>query len=490
MVTFRPQYVKITHAVKMIINFFTLHIKSKERKGFKMEKDMTKGRPLPVILKFILPLVIGNIFQQLYNMADTIIVGRYVGSDALAAVGSTGTIIFLIVGFAQGITAGFAVLTSQRFGAKDTEGVKISVANGILLSLIFSVLLSSSSMLSMRTLLKLMNTPQNIFQDAYTYIMIISAGIIATIFYNLLSSYLRAVGNSKIPLVFLVFSAALNVVLDLVLIINFKMGVAGAAYATVFSQGISAILCLIYIFVRMPDLAPNKRHWKLHGRESRHQLAMGIPMALQFAITASGTMIMQAAINLFGSDAVASFTAASKLQNLVTQGMIAMGQTMAAYSGQNFGKGDIGRIRQGVKAALQVSVIYALAAAVLVCTLLKPALGLFFTGDVDMNSMLPWAKTYVYMSAVFYIPLGTIFIFRNTMQGCGYGFLPMMGGVSELLARLVVALISMALVSYPLACFCDPAAWVAAAVFTGVSYLFVMKDIRKKYENPKASSVS
>lgn len=217
---------------------------------------------------------------------------------------------------------------------------------------------------------------------------------------------------------------------------------------------------------------------------------MGIPMALQFAITASGTMIMQAAINLFGSDAVASFTAASKLQNLVTQGMIAMGQTMAAYSGQNFGKGDIGRIRQGVKAALQVSVIYALAAAVLVCTLLKPALGLFFTGDVDMNSMLPWAKTYVYMSAVFYIPLGTIFIFRNTMQGCGYGFLPMMGGVSELLARLMVALISMALVSYPLACFCDPAAWVAAAVFTGVSYLFVMKDIRKKYENPKASSVS
>ena len=170
--------------------------------------------------------------------------------------------------------------------------------------------------------------------------------------------------------------------------------------------------------------------------------------------------------------------------------MIAMGQTMAAYSGQNFGKGDIGRIRQGVKAALQVSVIYALAAAVLVCTLLKPALGLFFTGNVDMNSMLPWAKTYVYMSAVFYIPLGTIFIFRNTMQGCGYGFLPMMGGVSELLARLVVALISMALVSYPLACFCDPAAWVAAAVFTGVSYLFVMKDIRKKYKNPKASSVS
>ena len=228
-----------------------------------MEKDMTKGRPLPVILKFMLPLIIGNIFQQLYNMADTIIVGRYVGADALAAVGSTGTIMFLTVGFSQGITAGFSVLTAQRFGAKDTEGVKISVANGILLSLIFTVIISSLSLLGMRPLLKLMNTPDNIFQDAYTYIMIISAGIIATIFYNLFSSYLRAVGNSKIPLVFLVFSAALNVILDLVLIINFKMGVAGAAWATIISQGVSAILCLVYIYIRMPSLAPNRRHWRL-----------------------------------------------------------------------------------------------------------------------------------------------------------------------------------------------------------------------------------
>ena len=453
-----------------------------------MEKDMTKGRPLPVILKFIIPLIIGNVFQQLYNMVDTIIVGRYVGADALAAVGSTGTIMFLIVGFAQGITAGFSVLTAQRFGAKDTEGVKISVANGILLSLIFTIIISAFSMVSMHSLLKLMNTPDNIFEDAYTYIMIISAGIIATIFYNLLSSYLRAVGNSKIPLVFLVFSAALNVILDLVLIVNVKMGVAGAAYATVISQGISAILCLIYIYLRIPSLAPNRHHWKLHGQESRNQLAVGIPMALQFAITASGTMVMQSAINLFGSEAVASYTAASKLQNLVTQGMMAMGQTMATYSGQNFGKGDIKRIRQGVKAALGASVVYALAAAVLVCILLRSALGLFFTGDVDMNSMLPWAKTYIYMSVIFYIPLSSIFVFRNTMQGCGYGFLPMMGGVAELIARLVMAMISRAVGRYALACFCDPAAWIAAAIFTGVSYIFVMKDIRKKYEKPEMAS--
>ena len=446
-----------------------------------MERDMTKGSPLPVILRFTLPLIIGNIFQQLYNMADTIIVGRYVGADALAAVGSTGTIMFLVLGFAQGITAGFTVLTSQRFGAKDTNGVKRSVANGILLALIFTVFLTFISMVLMRPLLHLMNTPENIFDDAYTYIMIICGGLVTTVFYNLFSSYLRAVGNSQIPLVFLVFSAILNVFLDLLFIICFQMGVAGAASATILSQGISAVLCVFYIYRFMPDMRPEKKHWELHVADSRHQLSMGIPMALQFAITGSGTMIMQSAINLFGSEAVAAFTAACKLQNLVTQGFPAMGQTMAAYSGQNFGKGDIPRIKKGVHAALLISITYSVAAAVLVFLLLKPCLGLFFTGDVDMASMMPWAKTYSYMCALFYVPLCTIFIFRNAMQGCGYGFLPMMGGVSELLARLIVAVIAMSLVSYPLACFCDPAAWVTAAVFTGVSYLFVMKDIDKRY---------
>lgn len=445
-----------------------------------MEKDMTKGNPLSLILKFTIPLLIGNVFQQLYNMADTIIVGRFVSSDALGAVGSTGTIMFLVVGFAQGITAGFSVLTSQRFGAKDTDGVKRSVANGILLSLICTIVLTVVGLICMKPLLRMMNTPENIFRDAYTYIMIIVAGLITTVFYNLFSSYLRAVGNSKIPLVFLVFSAVLNVILDLVFIICFHMGVAGAGYATILAQGISAILCVIYIYMKMPALRPERKHWRLHGRDSRMQMTMGIPMALQFAITASGTMIMQAAINLFGSDAVASFTAAGKLQNLAMQGMTAMGQTMATYSGQNYGKGDLHRIRKGVRAALLSSVVYAVCVGAFVWLALKPSLGLFFAENVDMSVMMPWAETYIHICAVFYIPLSVIFVFRNTMQGCGYGFLPMMGGVAELVARLVVALIAMRVVSYPLACFCDPAAWVAAALFTGISYIYVSKDIGKK----------
>lgn len=444
-----------------------------------MEQDMTKGSPFKVLIMFTLPLAIGNIFQQLYNMADTIIVGRYVGADALAAVGSTGTVMFLLNGFAQGITAGFAVLTSQRYGAKKTEGVKQSVSNGILLSVIGAVFFTAASILFMKPLLHLMNTPENIFADAYCYISLISLGMVANVFYNLFSAYLRAVGNSKMPLFFLVLSACLNVVLDLVFIINFQMGVAGAAWATNLSQAISAVLCAVYIYKKVPSLVPEKRHWRIHRGDTRFQLATGIPMALQFAITSSGTMVMQSAINLFGSEAVAAYTAAGKIHSLLTQGMVAMGQTIAVYSGQNYGKGDAARIRQGVRAALVIEVIYSLVSAVIVYSALEPSLGLFFSGEVDLTAMMPWARTYITICTLFYVPLCTIFIFRNTMQGCGYGFLPMMGGVVELVARLAAAVVAMNIHSYWLACACDPAAWVGAGVFTGVSYLYVMNKVQK-----------
>ena len=311
--------------------------------------------------------------------------------------------------------------------------------------------------------------------------MIITAGIVANIFYNLLSAFLRAVGNSKVPLFFLVFSACLNVLLDLFFIIQLHMGVAGAAWATNLAQAISAVLCAIYIWCKIPELKPYRSDWKISRTDTKNQLAAGIPMALQFAITSSGTMIMQSAINLFGSTAVAAFTATGKLQSLLMQGMIAMGQTMATYSGQNFGSGDIKRIKAGVKTALGIALVYALVVTALMCSLLKPALHLFFSGDVDMSAMLPWAQTYAYMCSMFFIPLSTIFIFRNTMQGCGYGFLPMMGGVAELLARLVVSIFAMKILNFRLACFGDPAAWIAAAVFTGISYLYVMRKIEQSH---------
>lgn len=440
-----------------------------------MEIDMTKGRPLAVLLKFTLPLMIGNMFQQLYNMADTIIVGRFVSAGALAAVGSTGTVMFLLTGFAQGITSGFAILTSQRYGAGDSRGVKRSVANGILLSLGASVILTVLFLAVMRPLLRLMNTPEDIFSEACLYIMIISAGLVTTVFYNLFSALLRAVGNSQVPLFFLVFSACLNVVLDLLFIIGFRMGTAGAALATVASQAVSAVLCGGYIFLRVPSLAPGRGEWRMNKGDTVRQLAMGVPMALQFAITASGSMVMQTAINRFGSVAVAAYTAAGKLEGLVEQGMVAVGQAVAVYGGQNFGKGDFKRIREGVRAALLTEIFYGVLAALLMYAVLEPAVGIFFSGDVELSVLLPWAWTYTKICTAFFIPLGTIFVFRNIMQGCGYGFLPMCGGIVEMAARLLMAVAAMRMESYAAACFCHPAAWTAAAVFLAVSYLWVMR---------------
>lgn len=449
-----------------------------------MELDMTKGRPLPVLLRFTLPLMIGNVFQQLYNMADTVIVGRFVGADALAAVGSTGTIMFLLTGLAQGITSGFAILTSQRYGAGDEKGVRKSVANGILLSLWASVLLTALAAIGLRPVLRIMNTPDDILSEAYTYIMIITLGLSASVFYNLFSAFLRAVGDSRMPLFFLIFSACLNVALDLLLIVFFRLGTAGAALATVVSQAVSAVLSGLYILRKVPILNPIAGEWKLDKNDSERQLAMGIPMAFQFAITASGGMFTQTAVNLFGSEAVAAYTAAVKLEGLVEQGMVAIGQAVATYGGQNCGKGDLPRIRSGVRAALFAVAIYGILAAVIMCTALRSALGVFFAGDVDLSAMWPWAWTFTKICTVFFIPLGTIFVFRNVMQGCGYGFLPMFGGVVEMVARLFTALTAINLHSYKLACFCHPAAWTLAAVFLGCSYLYVMRRMerkRKKY---------
>lgn len=266
-----------------------------------MEQDMTQGKPLSIILKFTLPLLVGNIFQQFYNMADTIIVGRFVGANALAAVGSTGTVMFLIIGFAQGITAGFTILTSQRYGAKNEKAVRASVANGILLSVLVTILITVVGLSTMKPLLLLMNTPEDIFADAYTYSMLICSGVVACIFYNLFSSLLRAIGNSKVPLFFLVFSACLNVVLDLLLILCFHMGVAGAAIATNISQGVSAVLCLIYIYKNVPVLCPERTQWRLSASDTAYQMRMGIPMALQFSITASGAIGCHQSVRLCSS---------------------------------------------------------------------------------------------------------------------------------------------------------------------------------------------
>lgn len=444
-----------------------------------MGTDMTKGSPSVLLLRFMIPLLLGNIFQQLYNMADTVIVGHYVGQNAVAAVSSTGTVMFLIMGICLGLTNGFAVLTSQRYGAKDYEGSRRSVANGIMLAFIIIVVMTALSLLFTDNLLTAMNTPADIYEDARTYLSIIFMGIICSVYYNLLSAFLRSSGNSVVPLCFLVFSAFLNVGLDLVFIMNCRMGVAGAALATDISQGVSAVLCWIYIVKKVPELSPKKNEWRLSKHISKNQLHIGLPMAIQFGITASGTIIMQSAINLFDSTAVAAVGAANKFHSLLTQGMLAIGQTMTAYSGQNYGVADYGRVRKGIRSALVIMFIYSVIAGALAIFLYEPVLPHFFKEDADIPGMMPFAKIYIWQCASMYFPLSAIFIFRNSIQGCNYALLPTCCGVVEFVARGICAFVSIKIHSFSLAVGCDPIAWVAAGIFGAVAWLWVRKDLEK-----------
>lgn len=445
-----------------------------------MQQNMTAGRILPTILRFTLPLFAGNIFQQFYSMADTIIVGRCLGAQALAAVGATSTVSFLLLGFAMGLATGFAVLTAQTFGAKDGDGVRVSVANGFVLTLVFSALLTAAGLAGVPRLLVLMRTPADILPDAQVYMRIICQGLAASMFYNLFSAFLRAVGNSRAPLFFLIFSSCLNILLDFLFIIRFGMGVDGAAYATILSQGLSALLCLLYIGVRVRVLVPAREHWGIHPEETAHQLRMGVPMALQFAVTASGTVMEQAAINQFGSVAVAAFTAAWRIQNILTQGMVAMGQTMATFCGQNFGSRNLSRIREGVRTAVKIEILYSGAAGIASIIFLPLLMRLFFAGDTDLAALMPWARTYTVLCAVFFIPLSFIFLFRNAMQGCSYSFLPLMGGVIEMAARTLCAAAGIYAHSYLLSAGCDGAAWITAGLFTLFAYRYMMRQLEEK----------
>lgn len=447
--------------------------------GKNIQTDMTAGSPSKIILNFTIPIFIGNLFQQLYSMVDTVIVGKFVGTQALAAVGSVGTIMFLILGFLQGLTAGFSVLTAQRFGAGDMHSMRKTVGTAGILSLWISVVMTAASMLFMRSLLKFMHTPDDIFHDAYVYIMIICAGIITTVLYNLLSGILRALGDSKTPLYFLILSAVLNVFLDLLLIIIFRLGAAGAAYATVISQGVSGIGCLIYIIKKVPLLKMERDEFRLDWYIGKMQLGIGLPMALQYSITAVGTMMVQSALNLLGSLSVAAFTAASKIEQLGTQAFVAMGTTMATYCAQNMGAGKVKRIRQGFKAATVIGSIYAVMLAVPLVTVGKYLVYFFVSKDVAV--VMGQVDIYLKCVGIFMIPLAVVNIYRNGIQGMGYGILPMMAGVAELVGRGVVALWAAYEKSYLWACLASPMAWILAGGLLIFMYFLVVKQQEKKF---------
>lgn len=443
-----------------------------------MRTDMTAGKPMKILLDFTIPVFIGNVFQQFYNMVDAIIVGKFVGTKALAAVGSTGTIMFLILGFLTGLTAGFTVLTAQKFGAGKMDEMRQTVGNAALLSIVVSVIMTAVSMAGMHSLLKFMNTPADIFKDAYAYIMIICGGIFAQVLYNILASILRALGNSKTPLYFLILAALLNIVLDLVFIVVFHMGAAGAAWATVVSQGVSGLLCLLYIIKAVPELHLSGDDWKYRPYLAKNQISVGIPMGLQYSITAIGAMMVQSALNILGAYAVAAFTAGQKVENIFSQAYVALGTAMATYNAQNVGAGNVQRVREGFRSANIIGVTYAIITGTILIFWGKYFAYLFISDNID--SVLPMVDTYVKCVGFFMIPLHFVNVLRNGIQGMGYGLLPMMSGVAELVGRGVTAVVAAHKRSYVGACLASPAAWIVATILLITMYFYVIKDTERK----------
>ena len=443
-------------------------------------KDMTVGKPFGLIVMFMIPVLIGNLFQQLYSMVDTIIVGKCIGTDALAAVGNTGSLNFLVNGFSTGIAGGFAVLPAQFFGAKDGRRLKKSVAQAIWLCLFFTVVLTAISVYYTRPVLVMMNTPENIIADSDIYIRTIFWGIFATILYNMCACILRALGDSKTPLYFLILSSFINIGLDLLFIVTFRMGVFGAALATVIAQAVSGVMCVGYMIKKYPLLHLSKEDLSLDMSIIKKHLQIGIPMGFQFSITAIGTVVLQSALNVFGSAKIAAFTAGCKVEQLVTQIGPAVGVTMANYVGQNLGANRIDRIKKGVRECTFLTIGLAVVSAVILYFFGAPLCGLFITGD--QPEALASAITYLNTVIGFFPVLFLIFVYRNALQGMGRSFMPLMGGVFELIARCAVAYTLPGMIGYVGVCLAGPVAWIAAMVPLCITYLIIINSMMKKWQ--------
>lgn len=443
-----------------------------------MVRDLTRGNPFKQLLLFSLPILLGNLFQQLYGMVDTVIVGRYLGENAMAAVGATGSVHFFILGFAQGTSSGFAIRTAQAFGAGNHKEICRSVRACMILGVALTIFMTALSVPFLRPLLKFMKTPADLLDDAVLYIQVICGGMFSAIFYNLMAAILRALGDSRTPLIFLIISALLNVLLDIVLIVVFHMGVEGAALATVIAQTVSATACLIYGRRHCEYLHTSSVKGQISAQLLKEHLAIGVPMGLQFSVTAIGSMMLQSAFNRFGTVGATAYAVAGKVEGLSMQPGIALGATMATYTGQNLGARDYERIRRGSRCAMILGVLYSLLAAVINIGFGESLMSLFFAGEMT-EQVRSYAMEYLWITSAFYIFLLWIHIFRNALQGLGEKVAPMMGGVVELIARVGVCAVLPGLIGYTGACLAPCAAWVGAGVLNCVRYLYLERRWRR-----------
>ncbi len=449
-----------------------------------MTKDMTKGSPMKLILGFSVPLLFGFLFQQFYSLVDTVIVGRFLGKENLAAVGATGSINFLIIGFCMGVCSGFSIPVSHKFGAGDEAGLRRYVANCVWLAIGFAAALTVATTLLAGQILRWMRTPENIIDGSYAYIWVIFLGIPVTFLYNMTSGVIRALGDSKTPVIFLVLSSFLNVGLDLFFILYLKTGVQGAAWATVISQGVSGLCCLLFIIKRCEILRVRKEEWAPDRGMMRTLCGMGVPMGLQYSVTAIGSVILQSATNTLGSDAVAAVTASGRIYGFLACPFEAMGSTMATYGGQNVGAGKIDRIGQGLKSCIMLGAGYSVIALVVSIFLGRPLATLFL--DAAEAGVIDNVRFLLIVNTIFFFPLALVNIIRFLIQGMGFPAFAILAGVFEMLARGLAGFLMVPLLGFTGVALGSPAAWIFADAFLIPAYFHVHRTVEAKLGKRKA----
>lgn len=450
-------------------------------------KELTAGRPLPLILKFALPLLLGNMLQQTYSLVDAAIVGRTLGINALAAVGASTSVVFLILGFCTGCCGGFAIPIAQKFGARDYHVMRQYVNTALRLSAWMSLVLAVITSLACAYILHTMRTPDNIFDDAYAYLLVTFIGIPATFFYNLLSCVIRALGDSKTPFWFLLFAAVLNIALDFFCILVLHWGVAGAGIATVASQGLSAWLCYRYMMRHFEILQSTPAERRFNRRAAKTLLGIGVPMGLQFSITAIGSIMLQSSNNALGTACVAAFTAAMRIKMFFLTPLESLGMAMATYAGQNYGAGLPRRVWDGVKAASVLMVTYSIVVAAILWAFARTFALLFI--DSTETEVLDDTALFLHVAISFFIVLGTLCILRYTIQGVGQTALAMGSGLSEMVARILVSVVAVPRWGYIAVCFGDCTAWVFAVAFLVPAFYYVYKKMCKEQERSRAVAI-
>lgn len=455
--------------LKVYLNLFkvTCSMKSGTNK-------MTTGNPLKLMITFAIPIMLTSLMHQFYNVADTYIVGKYISDDALAAVGAVGPMSGLLVGLAMGLTDGFSIPVAQSFGAGNKKLTNHYIGNAISLTVVATAVMTVVSFVFMKPILRLMGTPDNIFADAYTYVIVTYLGMFTRTIYNVLAGVLRAMGDSKAPLMFLTGCAIANVVFNYITIVPLKMGVFGAAISTVFAQFIACVMCIIYVKKRNDIIYVSREDLRIKKETAILMLKMGVPRSLQYSITSIGSMVLQTTINSYGSDYVAGWTVANKPELLTNIPLSATGVAVATFSGQNFGAGKMDRVRKGVVSGM----IFAGCLSVMMSFILyffgDDISGLFL--DVDNANALFASKTYLQTIAIFYFAVAVLFVFRNALQGIGKSYVSMMAGVAELLGRIVAALILSKYLGFVGVCLASPVAWIFADIpLIVIYYLKVVK---------------